>query len=314
MTTTSRRLETLALLQARPGISATDLAARLGVAERTTRRDIAQLRELGYRIDGEPGRAGGYRLAHGTAMPPLLLDADEVAAVSLGLQTAVTVDGLETATVTALAKLTQVVPTRWQTRLAALAEVESLPGKPFRQAARDILVPIALACRAGEAVRIRHRAVAAPSAKPVDVQPYRLITVRRQWYLVACPRGTSEWKTFAVERIEAVQPLGIKLPAPEPPSTVADLITNAGWRHRVRVQMRTSADLVRELVDPGVATVVEDGDECELRFGTDDLDWAARWLAYLDVDFDVLEPPALTDRLHAFGAWLADRYVTTPPD
>ncbi|MFB9930888.1 HTH domain-containing protein, partial [Amycolatopsis halotolerans] len=52
MTTTSRRLETLALLQARPGISGTDLAARLGVTERTTRRDIAQLRELGYRIDG----------------------------------------------------------------------------------------------------------------------------------------------------------------------------------------------------------------------------------------------------------------------
>ncbi|WP_134663654.1 MULTISPECIES: YafY family protein [unclassified Amycolatopsis] len=314
MTTTSRRLETLALLQARPGISATDLAARLGVTERTTRRDIAQLRELGYRIDGEPGRIGGYRLAHGTAMPPLLLDADEVAAVSLGLQTAVAVDGLETATVTALAKLTQVVPTRWQPRLAALADVESLPGKPFRQAARDILVPLALACRAGEAVRIRHRARDARSAKPIDVQPYRLITVRRQWYLVACPRGTSEWKTFAADRIEAVQPLGIKLPAPEPPSTVADLITDAGWRYRVRVQVHTSADLVREIVDPSVATVVEDGDECELRFGTDDLDWAARWLAYLDVDFDVLEPAALTDRLHAFGSWLAARYVTTPPD
>ncbi|WP_370932349.1 helix-turn-helix transcriptional regulator [Amycolatopsis sp. cg13] len=314
MTTTSRRLETLALLQARPGISATDLAARLGVTERTTRRDIAQLRELGYRIDGEPGRVGGYRLAHGTAMPPLLLDADEVAAVSLGLQTAVAVDGLETATVTALAKLTQVVPTRWQTRLAALADVESLPGKPFRRAARDILVPLALACRAGEAIRIRHRALDAPSAKPVDVQPYRLITVRRQWYLVACPRGASEWKTFAVDRIEVVQPLGIQMPAPEPPSTVADLITDAGWRHRVRVQVHTSADLLRELVDPSVATVVEDGDECELRFGTDDLDWAARWLAYLDVDFDVLEPSALTDRLHAFGSWLAARYVTTPPD
>jgi hypothetical protein len=51
--------------------------------------------------------------------------------------------------------------------------------------------------------------------------------------------------------------------------------TLAPWRHRVRVQVHTSADLVRELVDPSVATVIDDGDECELDFGTDDLDWAA---------------------------------------
>src|SRR5918999_5236764 len=96
MSTTNRRLETLALLQAHPGISATQLAARLGVTERTTRRDVAQLRELGYRIDAEAGRAGGYRLAHGRTMPPLLLDADEVAAVAVGLRTAGARDGPQT--------------------------------------------------------------------------------------------------------------------------------------------------------------------------------------------------------------------------
>jgi predicted DNA-binding transcriptional regulator YafY len=65
---------------------------------------------------------------------------------------------------------------------------------------------------------------------------------------------------------------------------------------------------VRELVDATVATVVDVGDECELHFGTDDLDWAARWLAYLNLDLDVVEPAALTDRLHTFGRWLAARY------
>src|SRR5689334_2287219 len=124
MSTTSRRLETLALLQTHPGISAPTLAARLGVTERTARRDIAQLRELGYRIDAEAGRTGGYRLAHGRTMPPLLLDADEVAAVALSLRTAVHGTGLETAAITALAKLTQIVPARWNARLAALADVQ----------------------------------------------------------------------------------------------------------------------------------------------------------------------------------------------
>lgn len=311
--TANRRLETLSLLQTHPGISATRLAERLGVTERTTRRDVAQLRELGYRIDAEPGRTGGYRLAHGRTMPPLLLDADEVAAVAVGLRTAVAVEGLETAAVTALAKLTQVVPARWHARLAALADIQALQGSDRRQAGREVLIPAALACRTKEAIRIRHRREELAEAKPVDVQPHRLVTLRRRWYLVACPRGSADWLTYAVDRIDHVQSLGnTRFPAPEPPidaaALVADTLAHGPWRHRVRVRVHTEADLVRELVDPSVASVVEIEDECELHFGTDDLDWAARWLAYLNIDLDIIEPDALNDQLHTFGRWLAARY------
>jgi predicted DNA-binding transcriptional regulator YafY len=311
MSTTNRRLETLALLQAHPGISATQLAARLGVTERTARRDVAHLRELGYHIDAEAGRAGGYRIASGRTMPPLLLDADEVAAVALGLRAAVAVEGLDAAATTALAKLTQVVPSRWRARLTALADVQAPPWRPGRRAGRDVLVRAALACRAGEAIRIRHRRHDTGYATPAEVQPHRLVTLRRHWYLVACPRGAARWTVYALDRIDHVQPLGTRFPAPEPPSDaaayVSDTLAHGPWRHRVRVRVHTSADLVRELVDPSVATVVDDGDECELHFGTDDLDWAARWLAYLNLDVDVIEPAALTDHFRALGRWMLDR-------
>lgn len=314
MGTTNRRLETLSLLQARPGISATQLAERLGVTERTVRRDVAQLRELGYRIDGEAGRTGGYRLAAGHAMPPLLLDADEVAAVALGLRTAVAVDGLDAAATTALVKLTQVVPARWRTRLSALADVEALAEHAPR---RDVLIPAALGCRVGEAIRIRHRRHDAVHTRAVDVQPHRLVTLRRRWYLIACPRGADRWMVYALDRVDHVQPLGTRYQVPEPPKDAAafvvDSLAHGPWRHRVRVRVYTSADLVREMVDPSVAAVVEDGDYCELRFGADDLDWAARWLAYLNLDLDVLEPGELTDRLRGLGRWLLDRYTTSAP-
>ncbi|MDO3701431.1 WYL domain-containing protein [Micromonospora sp. C28SCA-DRY-2] len=312
MSTTNRRLETLALLQAYPGISATQLATRLGVTERTARRDVAHLRELGYRIDAEAGRTGGYRIASGRTMPPLLLDADEVTAVALGLRAAVAVDGFDAAATTALAKLVQVVPARWRTRLNALADVQAPPARSRRRAGRGVLVPAALACRAGEALRIRHRRHDTAPATPVEVQPHRLVTLNRHWYLVACPRGTERWRVYALDRIDHVQPLGTRFPVPEPPADaaafVADTLAHGPWRHRVRVRVHTSADLVRELVDPSVATVVDDGDGCELHFGTDDLDWAARWLTYLNLDLDVVEPAALTDRLRALGRWLLDRY------
>ena len=305
MSTANRRLETLTLLQSHPGISATALAQRLGVTERTTRRDIAQLRELGYRIDGEPGRAGGYRLTHGRTMPPLLLDADEVAAVTLGLRAAVQVDGLETSAITALAKLAQIVPARWQSRLNALAAIQSPTAPVSRRPDRDVLVALALACRAGEAVRIRLRSA-------VDVAPHRLVTLRQRWYLVAWPRGESAWRVYAVDRIRQVQPLGTRFPTPEPPpdaaALAADALAHGPWRHTVRVRVHTSADLVRELVDPTVATVLDNGDDCELRFNTDDLDWAARWLTYLNLDLDVLEPKSLNNHLHTLGTWLMSRH------
>ena len=93
MNTSARLLRLLALLSARPSVTCGELAAQLSVTDRTIRRDISRLRELGYVIDSEPGPWGGYRLGRGTSLPPLILDDDEALAVAndshLGLQAAV---------------------------------------------------------------------------------------------------------------------------------------------------------------------------------------------------------------------------------
>src|SRR5947209_2447422 len=69
------------------------------------------------------GWPGGYRLAAGQAMPPLLLDDEEAVAIAVGLRAAAghAVDGIEEASVRALAKLSQVLPSRLRRRVAALS-------------------------------------------------------------------------------------------------------------------------------------------------------------------------------------------------
>lgn len=307
---TGRRLETLALLQAHPGITADRLAARLAVSERTARRGVAHLRDLGYRIDAEPGRYGGYTLASGSTMPPLLLDAEEVVAVALGLRAAVGVEGLEPAAVTALAKLTETVPSRLRARLQAVAGTQTVRRDDARATDAGTLVTLALACRAGEAVRFRHR------DRARDAQPHRLVRAAARWYLVAAERDSDRWLVYAVDRIGHARPLGIRLKVPPPPEDAAAFVTEAlahgPWRYRVRVRIHTSAELVRQLVDPTVGTVTAESEDCcVLALGTDDLDWAARWLVYRNLDFDVLEPAELTQRIHGLGRWLAERYPPT---
>lgn len=83
MDTSGRLLRLLSLLQARGGWTGPELADRCGVTNRTLRRDVNRLRDLGYAIIGEPGPMGGYRLGAGGALPPLLLDDAEAVTVAL---------------------------------------------------------------------------------------------------------------------------------------------------------------------------------------------------------------------------------------
>ena len=102
--TSTRLLQLLAMLQARRDWSGQDLASRLEVSTRTIRTDIERLRKLGYPVEATPGVGGGYRLGHGTTMPPLLLDDEEAVAVAVGLRTTTGagVTGIEEASLRAL--------------------------------------------------------------------------------------------------------------------------------------------------------------------------------------------------------------------
>src|SRR5271166_4660931 len=153
--TSARLLRLLSLFQARRYWSGAELSERLEVTARTLRRDVDKLRSLGYPVNSTSGTAGGYQLGAGATLPPLLLDDDEAVAVAVGLRTAAsgTVAGIEEASVRALSKLEQVLPSRLRRRVAALhAFIVPLAGTGPTVNAEMISV-IAGACRDRELLR-----------------------------------------------------------------------------------------------------------------------------------------------------------------
>ena len=116
---TERVLQLLSLLQTHQHWRGSDLATRLGVSERTVRRDVDRLRTLGYPVDALPGVEGGYRLAAGAHLPPLLLDDDEAVAVAVGLRSATAggLPGIDDTVLRVLLKLEQVLPDRLRRRV-----------------------------------------------------------------------------------------------------------------------------------------------------------------------------------------------------
>ncbi|MFF0729373.1 helix-turn-helix transcriptional regulator [Streptomyces sp. NPDC004134] len=165
--TPARLLTLLSVLQSGREHSGPELARRLGVSVRTVRRDVDRLRALGYPVAATVGAVGGYRLAAGTAMPPLLLDDDEAVAVAAGLRAVAAggVEGIEETSVRALAKLEQVLPARLRRRVSALqratvpltvspAGAVAAAGAPV---AAEVLAVLAAASSRGEGLRFGYR-------------------------------------------------------------------------------------------------------------------------------------------------------------
>lgn len=148
-TTSSRLLALLSMLQARRDWPGGVLAERLGVSERTVRRDVDRLRELGYRVQAIKGPDGGYRLEAGSRVPPLLFDEEQAVALAVALRIAVgTGAGIEEAAARALAGVRQVLPSRLRQRVDAL-EISAAGHGVDAQVDTGILLTLSAAVRAG---------------------------------------------------------------------------------------------------------------------------------------------------------------------
>lgn len=205
--TTTRALALLNLLQTHRHWSGAELATRLGVTERTVRRDVDRLRDLGYRVESNPGTAGGYRLEAGSAVPPLLLTDDEAVTMAIGLRAAATqqLDGGADLTLTALAKLEQVLPPALRGRVNALAS--SVPSPRIGEAPPvppAVLGELALATRDTERLRLRY--VDATGAESIRrAEPYALAPAGRRWFLLCWDLDREDWRVFRVDRIAQVE-------------------------------------------------------------------------------------------------------------
>ncbi|MFI5585567.1 helix-turn-helix transcriptional regulator [Amycolatopsis sp. NPDC051758] len=303
--TSARLLRLLSLLEMRRDWTGADLAGRLGVTPRTVRSDIGKLRDLGYPVEASPGVQGGYRLGAGAQLPPLLLDDDEAVAVAVGLRTAAGVAGIEETSVRASAKLEQVLPSRLRHRVQALqAATVAVPGAgPAVDA--DVLTTIAAAIRAGERLRFDYTSHDRAASRR-DVEPHRLVSWGRRWYLVAWDTTRDDWRTFRVDRMTPRVPNGPRFAPREPPEgDVAQFVQRsagaATWRFHAKVRLHASAEHVRARLPLAVEVTSEAPDRCVAEVGSDNAQMLALYLGLLEVDFEVLDAPELAAELAKTG-------------
>jgi predicted DNA-binding transcriptional regulator YafY len=276
------------------------------------RRDITRLRELGYPIDATTGPYGGYQLGAGGQLPPLVLDDDEAVAVAMALRAVAGsgATGEEPAALSALAKLDQVLPVPLRERVHALATVTiGLRRGNLPPVDVDTLVAAALACRNLDALRFDYRDANDVLTSRL-AHPYRVVYTDRQWYLVAFDTTRDDWRTFRVDRIESLRPAGMRFTPrdelPDAAELVAHGVAVASYTTRATVRLHAPHDVVSQAIPATIAVLERATDATTVAHIGGDPDWIARYLAGLEFAFEVLEPQAVRDELHALGQRLLD--------
>ncbi|MFD5178052.1 helix-turn-helix transcriptional regulator [Nocardia sp. NPDC058379] len=298
--TSARLLELLSLLQLKRDWTSAELAGRLAVSTRTVRADIGKLRSLGYPVDARPGVAGGYRLVAGTAMPPLLLDDDEAVAVAVGLGAVATQRlGVEETSLTALAKLEQVLPSRLRRRVEAVREATSVVPGTEPPLDLSVLAAVATAIRGHERLRFGYtKPGGSESAR--HTEPQRLVSWGSLWYLLAWDLDRGDWRIFRVDRMVAHTPTGARfpprvIPADEAVDYVVRRVSKAAWQYRARVLVHAPAAEVAAKIRIPVDIEVVDESTCRVELGSTDPDRLALWVTQLDLDIEVIDGDELAE-------------------
>jgi biotin operon repressor BirA-like protein len=296
--TGARTLRLLSLLQQRPFWSGDELADRLEVSARTVRRDVERLRALGYPVSARVGVAGGYELAPGASLPPLVLDDDEALALVVGLHAVVNgaVAGVAEPSIAALGKVMAVMPPRLRRRVEAFHAV-TVPSEPSHaRAAVDLetLAAIALACRNQERVTFGYvdRDGATSERR---VEPHRIVLVGDRWYLVAFDNERTDWRMFRIDRLRDLTEVGRRFHPREIPGRDAAAFVAAGrttWtaRHEVDVVIEAPTAEVDARIGQWASVEPLGAHQCRAIIHAESLEWAAFALGTLGASFQVTGP------------------------
>ncbi len=293
---TKRALALLTLLQTHRHWKGPDLAQRLGVSERTVRRDIDRLRGLGYPVDSGPGLDGGYTLAVGAHVPPLLLDDNEAVALAIGLRTAAvaSLDGIEDTTIALMAKLDQILPDHLRRRVDALQHsVEVMSWSPtIETVPAASLIVLSQGCRDREEIRFDYQRRDGETSHRL-VQPSQLVSAGRRWYLVAWDMRRNDWRTFRIDRMANPALAGARFEARPLPTETAAAFVAEGMRevaavHRATVEVEASLEQVATIARRFDATPQTiDARRTRMDVQAVSLEWLASMIVILATSFDI---------------------------
>ena len=302
---TARALRTLEAIHNRPGISAPELADRLGVTERAVRRYVGTLRDAGVPVTGTPGRYGGYQIGRGVRLPPVAFTGTEALALVMAVVESRSGAPAGTPAGEGVGKLLRALPEAVARSARQLWQHTAAAPSDFPRPDPGITGGLIEAVAAGRRTRLGYRS-ASGHEWTGEVDPWAVVVRRGLWYLL-CANATAEVRTYRVDRVTAVEVLGTPADVPADLDAAAALERglSQGWRHPTRVRFADPVERVRDWLPGPMGDLVPDGDGCLLTGTTNNPDmYAGEWLARVELPFVVEGGDELIAAMHRLVARL----------
>lgn len=311
--TATRLITLIMLLQRQPNQRAADLAAELDVSTRTVHRYIAMLEEMGIPVYSERGRNGGFSLARGYRMPPLVFTPEEAAAVYLGAGLVSEVWGklYEEAARGALAKLDNVLPEeqRQEVAWAGRALVAANMHRADQLGLMPLLEKLRQATRERRRVRIRYQGrQPEPVEREVDV--YALVHRWGWWYAVGYCHLRGAVRTFRVDRIDELLALSQPFTIPDD-FDVHDYLATEPAPADIQVTMRFVPEgaFLAEYGRSYWQSMTPQADGSVIvTFNAQDMNFAASTVLSYGPLVEVLSPEAVQQTLYEWATAVAEKY------
>jgi predicted DNA-binding transcriptional regulator YafY len=247
-------------------------------------------------------------------MPPLTVDEDEAIAMVVALNGAaqLTSGALSEASVSALSKVVQVLPPKLRRRAEALRAVTD--DSPFSEAPAVhavVLAAVAQATRDCERIRFTYRARGGQAAGEDvrrHVEPHRLVTVGRRWYLLGYDLDRQDWRSFRLDRL--TEPFGTRsrFRAREVPGGDAAAYVRKGLSRNetqavVRVLVQAPASVIEPRTGRWATVTAVDDSSCRVEMDAVNPGWAAFGLGVLEAPFTIeVATPELRTALTQWAA------------
>lgn len=219
---------------------------------------------------------------------------------------------MDEASVRALAKLEQVLPSRLRHRVATLqAATTPLTSGDGASIAPETLTVIASTIAGKERLRFAYRAKDGTESRR-RTEPYRLVSTGRRWYLVAYDLDREDWRTFRVDRVSQPFATGARFtPRELPTGSAAEYLRQSMHQrqetYEYAVTFAAPAEVVAARIPAWLGAPEPLGEHsCRLRATTGDaVDWLAVRLAMLGCEFTVHEPEELVRCVRELGERLS---------
>jgi predicted DNA-binding transcriptional regulator YafY len=318
-TATTRLLTLLELLQARGRLTGAELAERLEVDQRSVRRYVTMLQDLGIPISGERGRHGGYRLRRGFKLPPLMFTEEEALALTLGLLSARRT-GLAAAAPAvegALAKVDRVLPEAVRDQVRAVQETLHLdlgPPPTIPPAGPATVLAFGAAARERRRLRLRYQSPERITEREFDT--YGVVFRTGRWYAVGWCHLAGEVRTFRLDRVLEVEATSAGFVPPAGFDAHAHLVRSLARRYEpwtVEVLMDTTLEEASRWILPIVGSLTPTPGGVLLTLRANSLEWVAHFLSRIPWPMEVAGPPELAAALHALAERLSGAAATLRP-